>query len=233
MHEEGAVGEARRDAEVLRHAADQEPRCRAPRARGSTRASTWSSSCRASRRPRAPTCRRARSRRATAAPTCTAGRASRIASISGLPRVTTLPTTNTSAPFATRVELRGVVPLGQRDAERLELVAHRRVDVGVAAGHPVPGGLRDRRDAAHERAADAEDVQMHGVSPAAGAPPRARRPASRPPAPANHASVSDVAREHDREREPEAARSVEAERRARRVDDEARFPTASQSCRRT
>ena len=38
-------------------------------------------------------------------------------------------------------QLRGVVALGERDAERLELRAHRRIDVGVAAGH-----LESRRD---------------------------------------------------------------------------------------
>ncbi len=58
-------------------------------------------------------------------------------------------------------ELIGVVALDQLDAEGGKLVAHRRVDVGVAAGHPVPGLARERRQSAHERAADAEDVQVH------------------------------------------------------------------------
>ena len=60
-----------------------------------------------------------------------------------------------------QVELRGVVALDQRDALRLELRAHRRVDVGVRTGDAVARGARERRDAAHERAADAEDVQVH------------------------------------------------------------------------
>ena len=59
------------------------------------------------------------------------------------------------------LELLGVVAFDQLDAERLELIAHRRVDVGVAAGHPVPGVAGERGEPAHERAADAEDVQVH------------------------------------------------------------------------
>jgi len=47
------------------------------------------------------------------------------------------------------------------DALRLQLGAHRRVDVGVAAGHLVACLLRDRSDAAHEGAADAQDVDVH------------------------------------------------------------------------
>ena len=42
-----------------------------------------------------------------------------------------------------------------------ELVAHRRVDAGIAAGHPMAGFSRQRGDAAHEGAADAEDVNVH------------------------------------------------------------------------
>ena len=60
------------------------------------------------------------------------------------------------------VELRRLVALNQFDAECGKLFAHRRVDVGVATGHGVAGLSRDRSEAAHERAADAEDVQMHG-----------------------------------------------------------------------
>jgi len=55
-----------------------------------------------------------------------------------------------------------VEPLGELDAERDKLLAHRRIDVGVAAGHAVARRLGDGRDAAHERAADAEDVKMRG-----------------------------------------------------------------------
>src|SRR5690349_18947534 len=50
--------------------------------------------------------------------------------------------------------------LAKLDAERLELIAHRRVDIGIAAGHAIARGARDRRDAAHERAANTEDVEV-------------------------------------------------------------------------
>ena len=46
-------------------------------------------------------------------------------------------------------------------SECFELGRHRRIHVGVATGDAMPGRLRDRRDAAHERAADAEDVEVH------------------------------------------------------------------------
>ena len=51
--------------------------------------------------------------------------------------------------------------LDQFDALLGELRAHGRIDVGVAAGHRMAGRLRDCRDAAHESAADAENVEMH------------------------------------------------------------------------
>ncbi len=60
-----------------------------------------------------------------------------------------------------RVELRRIVAFGQRDPQARELRAHRRIDVGVAAGDRVAALPRDRGDPAHERPADAEDVQMH------------------------------------------------------------------------
>ena len=53
------------------------------------------------------------------------------------------------------------IAFDQLDALRRELGAHRRIDVGVATGDLVAGLARDRRDAAHERAADAENVDMH------------------------------------------------------------------------
>src|SRR6185436_9653107 len=61
-------------------------------------------------------------------------------------------------------ELARVEALGELDAQRTQLVAHRRIDVGVAARHPVAGRLGDGGDAAHEGAANAEDVKMlrHG-----------------------------------------------------------------------
>ena len=56
--------------------------------------------------------------------------------MSGLPRVTTLPITHRSGASA---QLVGAVALDQLDAERAQLLAHRRIDVGVAAGDAVTG----------------------------------------------------------------------------------------------
>ena len=38
-------------------------------------------------------------------------------------------------------ELLGAEPLGELDAERAQLVAHRRIDVGIAAGDAIAGAL--------------------------------------------------------------------------------------------
>src|SRR4029077_5239274 len=71
-------------------------------------------------------------------------------------------------------ELRRRVAFDQLDPERIQLRAHGRVDVGVATGHAMAGGARDRRETAHEGAADAEDVEMHcGTQPG----PNGRAPA--------------------------------------------------------
>ncbi len=80
------------------------------------------------------------------------------ASITGMPRVITLPTTTTSG---RGLELLGVEAFDELDAERRELRAHRRIDVAVRAGDPVARGLGDGGDAAHESAADAEDMDVH------------------------------------------------------------------------
>ena len=56
----------------------------------------------------------------------------------------------------------------QLDAERRELLAHRRVDIGIAAGDAIAGGAGNGGDAAHERAADAEDVKVLGQGREAG-----------------------------------------------------------------
>ena len=58
-------------------------------------------------------------------------------------------------------QLLGAEAFDQLDAQRAQLVAHRRVDVGVAAGDAVAGLARQRRQPAHEGAADAEDVDVH------------------------------------------------------------------------
>src|SRR3546814_18010005 len=44
-----------------------------------------------------------------------------------------------------------------------DLRAHRRIDVGVAPGDAVARRAREEREAAHERAADAENVKVHGI----------------------------------------------------------------------
>src|SRR4051812_39902180 len=54
-------------------------------------------------------------------------------------------------------------PLGELDAERRELIAHRRINIRIAAGDSIAGGARDRRNAAHERAANAEDMEVLGT----------------------------------------------------------------------
>ena len=56
---------------------------------------------------------------------------------------------------------RRLVALDELDAEARELRAHRRVDVLIGARDVVAGFFRDGRDAAHERAADAEDMDAH------------------------------------------------------------------------
>jgi len=58
-------------------------------------------------------------------------------------------------------ELGGLVALHEFDAEGGQLVAHRRIDVGVAAGDAMPRLARQRGDPAHERTADAEDMDVH------------------------------------------------------------------------
>jgi hypothetical protein len=49
----------------------------------------------------------------------------------------------------------------QFDAGLAQLVAHRRVNVGVAAGDSVAGSDGQLGDAAHEGAADAENMNVH------------------------------------------------------------------------
>ena len=59
------------------------------------------------------------------------------------------------------VELRGVVPGDRLDAGPGQHPAHRRVDVPVRAGDPVPQLARDQGQSRHEGAADAEEVDVH------------------------------------------------------------------------
>ncbi len=60
-----------------------------------------------------------------------------------------------------RVELAGFEPFSHGNPQRLELRAHGRIDIAVGACDPVAGGARDRRDSAHESAADTENVNVH------------------------------------------------------------------------
>ena len=62
-----------------------------------------------------------------------------------------------------RLQLLRVVAFDELDALRCELRAHRRIDVRVAAGDLVARLARDHGEAAHEGAADAEDVEVHGT----------------------------------------------------------------------
>src|SRR6185312_10290353 len=55
------------------------------------------------------------------------------------------------------------VAFHQCDAQRAQLVAHRRIDVRIRTGYVMPELARQRGDAAHEGAADAEDVDAHGL----------------------------------------------------------------------
>ena len=48
------------------------------------------------------------------------------------------------------IELLGAVALDELDAERRELIAHRRIDVEVRPGDAESRGLGDRRHASHE-----------------------------------------------------------------------------------
>ena len=60
------------------------------------------------------------------------------------------------------LHLIGAVAFDELDPLRLELRAHRRIDVRVAAGDLVARRACETREAAHERAADAENVEVHG-----------------------------------------------------------------------
>jgi len=61
----------------------------------------------------------------------------------------------------TRLELLGVEPGDELDAQRLELRAHGWIDVLVGTRDAMARGLGNGGDAAHEGAADSEDVDVH------------------------------------------------------------------------
>ena len=62
-------------------------------------------------------------------------------------------------------QLLDAVAFDQRDPRRFELRAHRRIDVAVATGDPVPRSASQLGNAAHEGAADAENMNMHLKNP--------------------------------------------------------------------
>ena len=55
----------------------------------------------------------------------------------------------------------GAEAFDQIDTQRAQLLAHRRIDIGIAAGDAVPGFACQRRQPAHEGAADAQNVDVH------------------------------------------------------------------------
>ncbi len=65
----------------------------------------------------------------------------------------------------TQRQLFDTVAFDQIDSRRFELRAHRGIDTGIAPGDAVPAGPRELRNAAHEGAADAENVNMHVIFP--------------------------------------------------------------------
>ena len=59
----------------------------------------------------------------------------------------------------------GRVAFDQFDTQRLQLVAHGRIHVGVAPGHPVAGRLGEGGNPSHESAANAENMQVFRSHP--------------------------------------------------------------------
>ena len=74
-------------------------------------------------------------------------------------------------------ELVLAVSLDEVDSQRRKLLAHRRIDIGVAAGYAVTGLSRDCGDSSHEGAANAENVDVQ-----AGGAPRKAGDCTRDPA---------------------------------------------------
>ena len=60
-----------------------------------------------------------------------------------------------------RIELGGIITLGQLYALLLELGTHGGIDVGIRAGHPIAKLFCQHRQTTHEGAADPENVNMH------------------------------------------------------------------------
>ncbi|MNZ65660.1 hypothetical protein D3C78_838580 [compost metagenome] len=60
-----------------------------------------------------------------------------------------------------RIELRRIVALGQFNALGLQLSAHRRIDVGIGAGHVMAQLFGQNRHRAHESPADTQNMNVH------------------------------------------------------------------------
>lgn len=58
----------------------------------------------------------------------------------------------------------GQIGLVEGNTQRGKLRAHGRIDIGIRAAYLMTAGLGERRDAAHESAADTEDMDTH-ISP--------------------------------------------------------------------
>ena len=58
-------------------------------------------------------------------------------------------------------QLADVETFDEIDAGGAQLVAHRWIDIGIAAGDLVAGGHRQLGDAAHEGAADSQNMNVH------------------------------------------------------------------------
>ena len=157
-HEEWRVTEPRADVEIARHAADQETRRKTRMIPGCAPACWWWWSCHACRPRRAPSDHAAPRATAIPAPRHEGNAALQQRLDHGLAARHDIADHHH---VRCRIELRGVEALHDVDAQRLQLRAHRRIDILVRTGDAMTGGTRDGGDAAHERAADAEYVDVH------------------------------------------------------------------------
>src|SRR5690606_7132449 len=64
-----------------------------------------------------------------------------------------------------QLSLGGIKAFGQDYALFFKLRAHGRVDAGIATGNGMPCGSGDQRQSAHESAANAENMYVHGIAP--------------------------------------------------------------------
>jgi len=106
--------------------------------------------------------------------------APRIASISGLPRETDVADDEYVRVPCDGLQLFRAVSAVSRMPSASSCGRHRRIDVRIATGDAMAGRLRDRSNAPHERAADAEDMQMHVWQAVCSGPAVSERRAARP-----------------------------------------------------